>query len=311
MLYFTQAGQRVFNVNINGQDVLTNFDIVAQAGGTSRRWTSSSLVNVTNGQVAIRFTPVRDNALVNGIEVIPAGGSTPTPTVAVSVSPSTASVSAGQTLQFSATVTGTTNTGVTWSVLGGGPGTISASGLYTAPGTVTGTQSATIVATSQASSTVSGRATVTLSGTPAFQPVRINSGAGAVTGSDGVAWSADAGFTSSSVWNTNSAVAGATTPAYQSLRFGNFSYVLQVPNGTRTVNLKFAELYFTQAGKRVFNVTINGQKVLSNFDIVAAAGGGMKAVDRQFQVSVTNGQLKIDFTPVVDNAQVNAIEVVQ
>ena len=64
-------------------------------------------------------------------------GRTVTP-VSVSISPASASVQVSATQPFSATVTGSTNTGVTWSVNGvaGGnatTGTISAGGLYTAP----------------------------------------------------------------------------------------------------------------------------------------------------------------------------------
>ena len=40
-----------------------------------------------------------------------------------------------------------------------------------------------------------------------------------------------------------------------------------------TVRLHFAETYFSTSGSRVFNVSINGTRVLTNFDIVAASGG--------------------------------------
>jgi hypothetical protein len=56
------------------------------------------------------------------------------PPVAVAVAPANGAVNACQTLQFTATVTGTTNTAVTWSVQeGAAGGTISSNGLYTAP----------------------------------------------------------------------------------------------------------------------------------------------------------------------------------
>jgi uncharacterized protein (DUF1800 family) len=66
----------------------------------------------------------------------------------------------GSTAQFSAVVTGTTNTAVIWQVNGvtGGTaasGTITTSGLYTAPATMPATQSATITAISLASATAS------------------------------------------------------------------------------------------------------------------------------------------------------------
>ncbi len=84
--------------------------------------------------------------------------------VSVSVTPSSATIAGGANQQFSATVTGTTNTSVTWAVDGlfGGNtsvGTISTSGLYTAPPTA---GSHTITATSAADSTKTGAASVTV-----------------------------------------------------------------------------------------------------------------------------------------------------
>jgi len=60
--------------------------------------------------------------------------------VKISLTPTTANVIVGKTQQFTAKVTGTDNTAVTWNVVGGGCGavgcgTISATGLYTAPAT--------------------------------------------------------------------------------------------------------------------------------------------------------------------------------
>ena len=66
------------------------------------------------------------------------GGSSNPPTVGITISPATATVNAGATQQFQATVTGTTNTAVQWQVnnIAGGNaqyGIISSTGLYTAP----------------------------------------------------------------------------------------------------------------------------------------------------------------------------------
>jgi hypothetical protein len=107
-----------------------------------------------------------------------------------------------------------------------------------------------------------------------------------------------------------------TNPApqavYQSNRYGNFSYAIPnlTPNAAYTVRLDFAELYWTVAGQRTFNVSINGQAVLTNFDIVAAAGAANKAVAKQFTATADGtGKITIQFTTVIDNAQVNGIEV--
>ncbi|NOK00462.1 MULTISPECIES: glycosyl hydrolase family 18 protein [Myxococcus] len=88
----------------------------------------------------------------------------PPPPVEVAINPSSATVPAGGTQAFTATVTGSTNTAVTWSVQeGAAGGTITQAGLYTAPSTA-GTYR--VVATSQAAPTKSAVATVTVQSTP-------------------------------------------------------------------------------------------------------------------------------------------------
>ena len=94
------------------------------------------------------------------------GGPTPQP-VSVSISPTTASVEIGNTVQFTATVSNTSNTAVTWqvnNVTGGNAtvGTISTSGLYTAPAAVPNPNTVTVKAVSQADATKSASATVTI-----------------------------------------------------------------------------------------------------------------------------------------------------
>jgi hypothetical protein len=87
-------------------------------------------------------------------------GSATAPSVTITVSPSSATIAPGGAIQFSATVTGTTNTGVTWAATGG---TISSSGQYLA-GLTTGTFQVTAKLTG---GTASGSAPVTISSGPA------------------------------------------------------------------------------------------------------------------------------------------------
>ena len=77
------------------------------------------------------------------------------------MSPGTASLGQGKTQQFTATVSGTSNTGVTWS-RNPAVGTISTSGLYTAPSSITSQQTVQVTATSVADPTKSASAIVTL-----------------------------------------------------------------------------------------------------------------------------------------------------
>jgi hypothetical protein len=92
------------------------------------------------------------------------------PATTVTISPSSVQLSPGGTQQFTATVTGNSNTAVTWSLTG--PGTLSSTGLYTAPSSVSGTQTATVTATSQATSSAFASATVTV-GSPGSTTVSV------------------------------------------------------------------------------------------------------------------------------------------
>lgn len=108
------------------------------------------------------------------------GGSTtppPAQTVSISaISPGTASLALGQTQQFSATVTGSSNTAVTWQVnstTGGNSqtGTISTAGLYTAPNQLPNPAQVTVTAVAQADTTKTSSATVTVTSSVAVAAV--------------------------------------------------------------------------------------------------------------------------------------------
>jgi chitinase len=91
--------------------------------------------------------------------------------VEVQVQPPSVGLAPGGAQTFAASVTGSANTAVTWSLQPANGGTITAAGLYTAPGSA-GTY--TVVATSAADTGVSAAATVTVTGTPPPVSVTVN-----------------------------------------------------------------------------------------------------------------------------------------
>ena len=63
----SQAGQRVFNVNVDGQTFLNHYDIVADTG--DQTGTMKSIDVTSPGAITIDFQHVNENPLINGIEL--------------------------------------------------------------------------------------------------------------------------------------------------------------------------------------------------------------------------------------------------
>ena len=103
-------------------------------------------------------------------------------------------------------------------------------------------------------------------------------------------FAADELYSGGSTYSTTASIdtSAVSNPApqavYQTERYGNFTYTFPnlSPGAQYTVRLHEAEIYWTSSGQRLFNVSINGQQVLSNFDIYATAGGANKAIVEQF-----------------------------
>jgi len=138
---------------------------------------------------------------------------TDAPDIRVAVTPKTASLQTGQTQAFTANVTGTSNTAVTWSVLPG-HGTITNAGVYTAPA-VAGIY--TVTATSVADTSQSDTATVTVTSAPAISVSVTPKTASLQTGQTQAFKATVTGTTNQTVvWSTNggSMTAGVyTAPA--------------------------------------------------------------------------------------------------
>ncbi len=93
-------------------------------------------------------------------------------------------------------------------------------------------------------------------------------------------------------------------------RYGALSYTIPgfTAGGTYAVTLYFAETYLTSAGSRIFNVSINGNAVLANFDIYSTAGGQNKAIALSFTTTADgSGQIVIQLTSVTENPKINGI----
>ena len=188
-----------------------------------------------------------NGVLVTGLDNV---FTTPAAAISVSVSPTTATVASGGTQQFSAQVTNTSNTAVTWSATSG---TVSTTGLFTAP-TVTATKTVTVTATSVADNTKSASATVTVNvaaGILTLNPTSISFG------------SVTVGVTSpillTTLTNTGNAPLTITSNPMSAGDFswgekGTCNYNTLAPGSSCTMSAKFTP---TATGTRTGTITIS------------------------------------------------------
>lgn len=96
---------------------------------------------------------------------------------------------------------------------------------------------------------------------------------------------------------------------YQSERWGKYlCYQLStVPGSTYNLTLKFAELYFSTAGSRLFDVYLNGRLLLKNFDKYQKANGKFVAYDTTFTFTANTGTAKVEFLATKDNVSINGL----
>jgi hypothetical protein len=138
-------------------------------------------------------------------------------------------------------------------------------------------------------------------------------------GSATAAWIADAYYSGGNVARTTGSIDThkvsnpASQAVYQSNRWGR-TLAYQVPGLTPGasygVRLHFAETFWNAAKCRVFDVSINGTRVLTNFDIFKAAGGKNTALVMPFTSTADpHGKISIVFSATVNNALISGIEI--
>ena len=372
----TGPGQRQFNVAINGNPVLSNFDVFAQAGGANIALDKSFPVTVTGGQISIQFTSgAADLPLVNAIDVETAStvSNTTSNTVRVHAGGGSYTDASGQVWAADTNYSGGTPYSVNYSVgntaspalyqtcrYGNfsysfavpngsysvtlkfaelsrfGPGlrvfNVALNGsqvltnfdIYSQAGGALialdktfpvnvsgGVISLMFTSTGQDLPLVNSIDIQPASTSGSVASVLLHAGGGSFTDSGGAVWAADNSFSGGATWSTAAGIANTPSPAlYQTCRYGAFGYAFSLPNGNYNVTLKFAEIALWGPGQRAFNVSINGAQVLSNFDIFSQAGGANRAIDKTFPVTVSGGQISIQFTNGFANLpMVNALAI--
>ncbi|QIO24603.1 malectin domain-containing carbohydrate-binding protein [Haloarcula sp. JP-L23] len=153
---------------------------------------------------------------------------------------------------------------------------------------------------------------------------RVNAGGSTVAAIDGGAdWTPPGSTTgvtvsgSTSTFSTSDTITlDSTVPdstpseVFQSERYGDQQWDFDVTAGqSYEVRLYFAEIFATSSGAREFDVTIEGEQVLNNYDIYADVGHDVGTM-KSYTVTPSDGTLDVDFITEVDNAKISAVEIV-
>jgi hypothetical protein len=159
-----------------------------------------------------------------------------------------------------------------------------------------------------------------LPGTPGRQlPIRLVAQPRSFTDHSGNFWHPDDYYLNGYASSKRAQISGTPDPdLFAAERYGDFNYAIPVDTRDRfTLILHFAEFYFGPeasgvggGGSRVFDVRCNGNKLLENFDIYKEAGS-LHALTKTFYhlKPTAQGKLNITFDPIMNNATVSGIEV--
>jgi hypothetical protein len=227
----TAGGQQQFTANVTGQTnpAVTWTVVGGSSYGTITAGTPSTTATYTAPATAPASGTVTIMAQLQGTTASGSSVVTVTqPVVNVTLLPATVTVASGGTQLFTATVTGTTNQALNWTVVGGANnGTIvssppnSLTATYTAPTIQTGAsnQTITVAAQSQANTAVQGNATVTVQApgslviSPQAPSIPVGGTQQFTTTQSGVTWSVAAtGCTATNIGSINSSSGLYTAP---------------------------------------------------------------------------------------------------
>ena len=218
-------------------------------------------------------------------------GSSPPP-VSVTVAPATATVQTGGSQAFTATVINTTNLTVTWQVNGvaGGNsavGTISTSGVYTAPSVVPSPATVTVAAVSVADPTASGSAQVTITAAP--PPVSVSVAPGTASLQTGASQDFTATVTNTTnatvTWQVNGTTGGDATAGVISTS-GVYSAPSLVPSPATVTLTAVSAADPTRSGSA--QVTITAAPPPVSVSVAPGTASLQSGGSQNFTATVTN-----------------------
>ena len=111
-------------------------------------------------------------------------------------------------------------------------------------------------------------------------------------------------------WDGNDVGATADAELYKTQHIGWEEYrISQIPDGDYLLTLRFEEQVLHGPGLSIFDLVVEGQQVLDDFDVCARVGRHY-ALNVRLAVAVADGVLNVTAVPVIGEARLSALELV-
>jgi len=94
---------------------------------------------------------------------------------------------------------------------------------------------------------------------------------------------------------------------FQSEQWGIVNYKVRLPSGKYRVTMLFAENYFSEAGKRVFDINVEGVYIARNFDIFSQVGAHAACRVTAEEVVIKDGILNLHFGDIIESPLLNGL----
>ena len=309
------TSQRVFDVTMEGNLILDDYDINADVGPQTEV-TKTFPVTMTDGTLNLNFDATGLNGVdqpkLSAIEII--GTLAADPPVAVASSDITVG-EAPLTVNFTGS-NSTDTSSFSWDFDDGGANSVVADpqhtfntpGIYNVVLTVTGPGGSD-----------TANVQITVNDPVNDFALRINAGGPQLTHNNEV-FEADQNFDGGRAFTNAAAEVADLYKTERSSNQRTFDYNIPLPNGDYQVILHFAEIYWGATGggalgtsQRVFDVTMEGNLILDDYNINADVGPQTE-VTKTFPVTMTDGTLNLNFDATgingVDQPKLSAIEII-
>ncbi|SIS82960.1 PKD repeat-containing protein [Zobellia uliginosa] len=295
------VGKRVFDVVMEGNTILDDYDIFDEVGPqtvVTRTFDVTLVDGVLNLGFDANAPDGRNEPKLSAIEIVSVGAVNEGPVAFASATPLNGVAPLEVNFNGSGSIDDVEVLSYTWDFKDGGSSTqMNPVHTFVDPGAY---EVSLTVADAQGKTDTH---TVTIQ---VDEPVvndfalRINAGGPEMT-HNGQVFAADQYFVGGKAYTNASANVPQLYKTERSALPPVFAYDIPVPNGSYQVVLHFAEIFWGAqggasgaVGRRVFDVEMEGAKILDDFDIIAESGSETIVI-KSFNATIEDGQLNLVF----------------